>query len=117
MKIIEAILHRINKDRNTSGKDAVQVIPRSEKLPVDERLERTANDLISTYTKSTSGYGAFDNDEAVYRFPALLRDYVIQDNDFVEFTQEATKLIAVKMRDVSFSWRICVIFALFKSRS
>jgi nucleoid-associated protein len=103
MEIIEAILHRIKKDRNTSGKDAAQVDPRSKTLAVDEKLERTANDLISAYTKSTSGYGAFDSDETVYRFPELLRDYVIQDDDFVKFTQEATKLIAVKMRDVGFS--------------
>jgi nucleoid-associated protein len=103
MKIVEAILHRIKKDRNTSGKNAAQVDPRSETLAVDKKLERTAYDLISAYTKSTSGYGIFDSDETVYRFPELLRNYVVQGDEFVQFTQEATKLIAVKMRDVSFS--------------
>lgn len=103
MQIQEAILHRIDKARGTSGAGAATPVMRASRLPIDERLERTAADIVRIYGKATSGYGTFDHDEAVYRFPVLLRDHVVNGGDFLPFSQDTTRLIAAKMGDEQFA--------------
>lgn len=103
MNIHEAILHRIEKDKNTSGAGSAKMVMRSECLPIDTKLERTAADILRIYTKSTSGYGTFDTNATVYRFPVLLEGYVVSGDDFLNFTQESTRLIAAKMESESFA--------------
>lgn len=103
MNILEAILHRIEKDRNTSGAGSAQPVMRPERLPVDEKLERTATDILRIYGKVISGYGTLDTNETVHRFPVHLRDYVVGGGDFIDFTREATLLIAAKMEGEGFA--------------
>lgn len=103
MQIKEAILHRIAKEKNTSGAGTAVPSIRSETLPIDERLMQTAEDVRRIYGRSTSGYGAFDTNETVYRFPVLLRDYIISDGNFIHFSTETTNLIAAKMGDETFA--------------
>lgn len=103
MDIQEAILHRIVKAKNTTGAGSAVSVLRAERLPGDERLEKTAEDILRIYGKATSGYGTFDPNEVVYRFPELLRSYVGANNDFIPFTQAATELIAAKMGDEQFA--------------
>lgn len=102
MQIYEAILHGIDKDRNTSGAGTAATTLRETVLAVDQRLERTAEAILRIYGKSTSGYGTFDSDEAVHRFPVLLQDYA-DSGAFVAFSIDATKLIAAKMAGESFA--------------
>lgn len=103
MQLEEAILHRINKARNTSGAGTAVAFTRTTTLPIDERLGRTAEDILRIYGKSTSGYGIFTTEETVFKFPVLLRDYIQSGTDFVPFTVDATKLIAAKMGDEIFA--------------
>lgn len=103
MQVQEAILHRIRKEKNTTGAGSATTQKRTARLPVDKRLERTVEDILQIYGKSTSGYGTFDANEVVYRFPVLLRGYVAAGADFIAFTGEATDLIAAKMGDEAFS--------------
>ncbi len=103
MEIKEAILHRISKDRNITGAGSATTQKRTARLPADERLVRTVEDILKIYGKSTSGYGTFDANETVYRFPVLLKDYVTAGADFIAFTSEATDLVAAKMGDEAFS--------------
>lgn len=51
LNIHEAILHRIEKDKNTSGAGSAKMVMRSECLPIDTKLERTAADILRIYTK------------------------------------------------------------------
>jgi nucleoid-associated protein len=103
MQIQEAILHRIIKERNTSGSDSTDTKKRDNYLPIDERLERTVEEILKIYTRSTSGYGTFNSSQTVYRFPVLLKDYVAEDVNFIGFTGDSTDLIAAKMGDEAFS--------------
>lgn len=103
MNIAEAILHRIEKNKNTSGKGTAQLTMRPVRLPIDDKLERTVSDILHIYSKSTSGYGTFDTNEAVYRFPVLLRDYIVSGADFISFTHDTTRFIAKEMEDESFA--------------
>lgn len=103
MHIQEAILHRINKDKNAAGAGSATTQKRTTLLSADERLERTVEDILKIYGKSTNGYGTFNANETVYRFTVLLRGYVTAGADFIAFTSEATDLIAAKMGDEAFS--------------
>jgi nucleoid-associated protein len=103
MQVREAILHRISKEKNTTGADSATTQKRPTRLAADKRLERTVEDILKIYGKSTSGYGTFNTNETVYRFPVLLKGYVTAGEDFIAFTNEATDLIAAKMGDEPFS--------------
>lgn len=103
MRIEEAILHRINKAKNTRGIGTAIPFVRDATLPTDDRLNRIADDILRIYGKYINGYGTFDTDETVYRFPVLLRDHVVDGNEFIPFTIEVTKLIAAKMADEAFA--------------
>ncbi|OAJ70512.1 hypothetical protein A7976_02625 [Methylobacillus sp. MM3] len=103
MQIQEAILHRISKGRNITGPSSATTHKRMSRLPVDQRLERTVEDVLKIYSKATSGYGTFDTNQTVYRFPVLMNGYVTAGDDFIAFTQEATDLIAARMGDEAFS--------------
>lgn len=103
MQIQEAILHRIQKERNVTGAGSATTHKRTERLPIDQRLERTVEDVLKIYGKATSGYGTFDANQTVFRFPVLLEEYVVRAGDFIGFTDEATELIAAKMGDEAFS--------------
>lgn len=103
MNIREAILHRIEKDKNASGAGSAHSVLRDVRLPVDPRLERTVAEILRIYSRSTSGYGIFDARENLYRFPVLLSDYIVRGGDFVGFTREATHLIAARMESETFS--------------
>ena len=116
MVIAEAILHRIEKDKNTSGAGSAQSVMRPECLTIDEKLDRTAADILRIYTKSTSGYGTFDANETVFRFPVLLRDHIGGGLDFIAFTQEATRLIAAKMESEGFATGGYALFLRYTSQ-
>ncbi len=116
MQIQEAILHRICKAKNTTGVGSATTQKRTARLPGDKRLERTVEDILKIYNKSTSGYGTFDANETVYRFPVLLRDYTVGSADFIAFTRDATDLIAAKMGDESFSTGGYALFLRYTSQ-
>jgi nucleoid-associated protein len=103
MEIQEAILHRIRKEKNTTGAGSATTQKRATHLTVDSRLERTVNDILKIYGKSTNGYGTFDSNETVHRFPVLLRDNLTGQSNFIAFTCDTTDLIAAKMGDEAFS--------------
>lgn len=117
MHISEAILHRIVKERNASGSDSTSTQKRTGCLPIDERLTRTAEEILKIYGKATSGYGTFNDNQTVYRFPVLLDDYINTRADFIAFTGDATELIAAKMGDEAFSTGGYVLFLRYTNQA
>lgn len=103
MQIQEAILHQISKEGQSSGAGSASVTPRSTRLSIDDRLQKTAENVLKIYAKSLSGYGTFDANETVYRFPVLLRDYAVNGADFIVFSQSTTELIAKEMSQAFFA--------------
>jgi len=104
VQIQEAIQHRIEKEAETSGAGAATTYKRTECLPVDHRLEQLVDEILKIYGKSVNnGYGTFDDNHVVYRFPSLLSGYVLGGGDFIACTQDAVELIAAKMAEEFFS--------------
>lgn len=103
MELQEAILHRIIKAERTTGANAVTVQPRSTGLPLDERLLRTAEDILHIYGKKINGYGTFDSNHVLYQFPKLLNEYVTNAGNFVTFSKNTTNLIAKEMAKAVFA--------------
>lgn len=94
MQILEAIIHHIDKKRNEI---ALPAATRNTRLPIDERLTTIVKDIIQIYGRTVSGYGTFNPDRAVHTFPSLLNGYTSQSEDFIQFTQDVTRLIRSKM--------------------
>jgi nucleoid-associated protein len=103
MQIQEAILHKISKEEKTTGADSVSVTPRKTRLAIDDRLQKTAENVLKIYAKSISGYGTFDANEILYPFPVLLRNYAVNGTDFIGFTESTTDLIAKEMSSAFFA--------------
>lgn len=103
MQLQEAILHQISKDVQTSGPGSTSVTPRKAVLPIDDRLQKTAEDIVKVYGKLLSGYGTFGEDATLHQFPVFLRDYVANTTNFVSFTEQATLLISREMSKVFFA--------------
>lgn len=94
MQISEAIIHHIEKKRHDI---APPVATRSSRLPIDARLTAMVNDILQIYGRTVSGYGTFNTDRTVHTFPNLLHAYTSQSEDFILFTQNASRLIRSKM--------------------
>lgn len=94
MQIHEAIIHQIEKERNGI---AAPVVPRTTRLPIDERLNVIVKDILKIYGRTVSGYGTFNPDRALHTFPALLDEYTSDREDFIVFTQTVSRLIRSKM--------------------
>lgn len=103
MHIQEAILHHIIKAENTSGPSSARLEPRLARLSPDDRLQRTMEGVLRIYAKAINGFGTFDADQTVYRFPVLLKDYIANGADFIQFSQDSGRLIAAKMSDAYFA--------------
>jgi len=116
MELQEAILHRIIKAEKTTGADSAKVIPRSERLPTDDQLLRTAESVLRIYAKAINGYGTFDSNQVRYQFPVLLQKYVVNDEDFVCFSNETASLIAEEMKNSYLSNGGYVLFLRYKNQ-
>lgn len=116
MQIQEAILHRISKNRNATGSDSAITQKRMTRLSVDQPLGRAVEEILKIYSKSTNGYGAFNTKQTVYRFPLLLKDYVMAGADFIVFTHTATDLIAAEMGKEAFSTGGYALFLRYTDR-
>lgn len=117
MEIQEAILHYIFKEKHTTGANSATTQKRTTLLPTNECLNRTVEDILKIYGKSTNGYGTFNANETVYRFPVLLRGYVLTTEDnFIAFTSQTTDLIAAKMGDEGFATGGYVLFLRYTNQ-
>lgn len=116
MQLQEAILHRIIKAENTIGPGTANLIPRTTRLPVDDRLKRTAEGVLRIYAKAINGYGIFDANQTAYPFSGLLKNYVVNGTDFIPFSQEAGKLVAARMSDAFFANGGYSLFLRYRSQ-
>ncbi|WP_324062539.1 nucleoid-associated protein [Aeromonas caviae] len=101
MHIDQAILHRIDKERQKTGPQAMRYNERTELSQIDETMTRMAEGLLSEYGRQTSGYGILNKDG--YLFPARLKSYLDREIDFIKFTTDATRQIGIKMQNQSFA--------------
>lgn len=103
MQLQEAILHGIAKSENTHGPGSTTVNLRSTRLPIDGRLQLTADNVLHIYGKTINGYGTFDTNLIRYQFPVLLQSYIGGQIDFVQFSRDTTSLISNEMSNAFFA--------------
>lgn len=111
MEIIESIIHGVIKAKETIGDGSVVIRPRTDVLPIDDKLEVLCTDVLGLYTKLSNGYGTFGLEELIHPFPPLLRNYVEKDIGLVGFSESLATLIASKMQDqfmATTSWPLYV---------
>lgn len=95
MQIQEAIVHHIAK---TANSDTVTETPRTSVSPVDLTMTKLVEDVLGIYGKVSNMYGTFDPDP-VYQFQSHLTTYIGATQTLVDFSTNATHLIAMAMKD------------------
>ena len=97
MEIVEATIHQLQKVAHVHGEGSVTVHTRDSNLPVDLTLERTCQELIALYNRSSDSSGTFGNNPDVHMFPTRLRNYKDGLIGFNDLTKSAVNLIAERM--------------------
>ena len=72
MNIVDAIVHRVDKDRQHYG----VVTLRRQPLPLDQVLQNTVDKIRQTYNGNPArGFGVFQADRLLYPFSKELAEY------------------------------------------
>lgn len=116
MNIQESIVHRIAKERESSGSNSVEIHPRNQTLPLDDRLMKLGTDVLRLYGTLSNGYGTLGDDLEVHRFPKYLTDYFDDSNDFVALTLKALSVIAERMSQQRLTTTSYPIFFKYESQ-
>lgn len=103
VQIQEATIHQLIKESKTSGKDSVQVKPRTESLPLDDVLKQLCTGLVELYGKTANSNGTLGIDPVAHKFPQDLRAYVDGKTEFLPFTCAAVEILAEKMSEEVFA--------------
>lgn len=93
MEIIEAAVHGIKKEPNTS---ITTEHSNDEPLDLDDRLKKLCEELLKIYGRTTNNYGTLSTDE-VFLFPAAMKQYYYNKTNIAVFTKNTTHLIATEM--------------------
>ncbi|NMX74634.1 hypothetical protein HBO23_16890 [Pseudomonas sp. WS 5532] len=110
MEITESIIHGVLKARETNGDDAVTIKPRGVVLPIDARLDTLGGEVLTLYTRLSNGYGTFGDNALIHQFPVLMKRYIDQEIDLVEFSRGVCSLISVPMQE---QWMATTTWPLF----
>jgi len=113
MQIVEATIHRLIKNANTSGHDSVTKQLREANLPIDPTLESVVTELIALYAKSVDSQGTFGDDENIHVFPVRFGQYLDGDLEFREMASIGLSLIATKMAEAQFANGGYVLFVRY----
>lgn len=97
MNIQQSIIHRIAKERDSSGAESIEINVRNETLPLDGRLIKLGADVLKLYGTLSNGYGTLGDDLDIHRFPKYLTDYSSIHNDFITLASKTLNLIAESM--------------------
>jgi nucleoid-associated protein len=94
MNIIDAIVHRIDKDRQQAG----TLTLRRTVLPVDQVLQSTVEKIRQTYNGNPArGFGVFQADDLLYPFSKQLKEYLEGDRSLLEFTNFSMNILLKEM--------------------
>jgi len=100
MIVLNATIHRLDKDAHEQGEDSVVVKERDALLPVNDLLVSVAEQTIKIFAKNGNNTGTFGVDEDLYRFPIRLAEYRSGDIDFLALTKATVGIIKGKMQKV-----------------
>lgn len=103
MEIIEATIHRLQKEAHTQGEGTVELQHRDENLPVDETLTTVCKELLQLYNRSSDSSGILGKDRDLHVFPVRLNEYLADSLSFPQLCHATVGLIAHHMQDARFS--------------
>lgn len=114
MELRAAIVHRIDKRKETN--EAV-VHPRCNgELPIDDRLQKLAEEVRGIYDKATNrGNGRFDTDEDAFPFSRLVREFSKEQRSLEDLSLRALTLISERMKEEQFATGGFVLFLSYKN--
>jgi len=110
LNIQQSIIHRIAKERDSSGAESIEINVRNETLPLDGRLIKLGADVLKLYGTLSNGYGTLGDDLDIHRFPKYLTDYSSSDIDFIALTSKTLNVIAESMSQKSLTTTSYPIF-------
>jgi nucleoid-associated protein len=116
MEIQQSIIHRITKNKDTSGADSVQTDPRNDLLPIDDRLQTLGDDILKLYGKLSNGYGTLGQDLDLHRFPLYLDQHINSGLNFVEFSKRTISVIAEEMSKKRFTTTSFPVFFQYSNQ-
>lgn len=97
MQIIEATIHQLQKIAHVHGEGSVTLITRDSNLPIDDTLDRTCQELLSLYNRSSDSSGTFGGNPDVHVFPVRLKNFKEDSIGFIDLTKITVNLIAERM--------------------
>ncbi|UUS14337.1 nucleoid-associated protein [Stenotrophomonas sp. CD2] len=101
MEILNAVAHKVNKDRGVKGASLAEA--KGELARTDE-LNSLMLTLLDSYNNRSSRFaGSFEEDEDNYRFSVHLRDHLDGKTSFIDFSIHAGRRLVVSMNDVIFA--------------
>lgn len=103
IKIIDATIHQIDKDKETQGSGCISLTLREDRLEVNEKLARLCDVLIELYRKNSNSNGTLGVDPNDHKFTFLLKEYVEGGEEFIAFTHEVVGLIEGQMEQAFMS--------------
>jgi len=102
-QIVAATIHQLDKQPQTNGPNSVKLTAKDGNLPLDNNLTELCGTLIAMYTKQANSNGTLGIDPMAHQFPVHLRNYLSGAAEFLDFTINATKRIALEMSNANFS--------------
>lgn len=111
MDIRNAVVHRIEKQRNTRG---AEVFLAEAEIEKDEALEALLQHVLASYNSRSSRHtGSFEADEENYRLSVGVRAFFDGYSDFIGFSSTAMERLKVKISDVMFATGGYVLFVRY----
>lgn len=117
MEIKEAILHKIEKAKNTKDDGSVKYEIREELFEITPVLQSMALSILQEYGNNVSGYGILGSDPATDRFPIEMANYYSNPKQLplVIFSSMATKMIGKSMEGAWFATGGFVLFLRYEN--
>lgn len=114
MKINNAIVHYIKKERHSDP----EVKPKEELLKKDKMLNELISALTKLYnTKTSRGYGVFNQDTQNYILQKKLHGYIYSGVDFLTLSKDAINILLKNIRRARLATGGYILFADYEVNS
>jgi nucleoid-associated protein len=111
MEIRNAVVHRIEKQRNVRG---AEVLLAEAEIEKDEALSELLRHVLASYNSRSSRHtGSFEDDQENYRLSVGIRSFLGGETEFIEFSATAMERLKIKINDVMFATGGYVLFVRY----
>lgn len=112
MEILNAVAHRLDKQRNVKG---ATVVGAHTEIVKNEALDQLLSNVLESYNSRCSRHtGSFEKDEENFRFSVALRKFVNAKSNFLDFTTTAMSRLRQIINDITFASGGYVLFVRYR---